>query len=96
MLFTIFTRNDETSKEIEQVCYEKMLKNNFIEDKENPEIVICIGGDGTFLRAVQHFFSKISSITFVGIRSGTLGYFYAYEQDQIDLLIDDLLNNKII
>ena len=95
MYFAIFTRDDENSKQIERACYEQLINNNFIENKEKPDYVICVGGDGTFLRAVQHYFSNISQITFVGIKSGTLGYFCAYESNEIELLVSDLINKSL-
>ena len=94
MHFTIFTREDLNSKKIEKKCYRELSKYDLIKDDINPDFVICIGGDGTFLRAVQHYFNRISQITFIGIKSGSLGYFCAYESNEIEKMVSDLIEGK--
>lgn len=95
MYFAIFTRDDDYSKQIEKSCYDELIKKGFIENKDNPHYVIFIGGDGTFLRAVQHYFQKIDQIIFVGVRSGTLGFYCTYENTEIEKLVCDLESNTL-
>lgn len=95
MYFAIFTRDDDYSKQIEKTCYDELIRSGFVENKEAPDYVIFIGGDGTFLRAVQFYFQQIDKITFVGIRSGSLGFYCVYESNEIKKLVSDLASNSL-
>lgn len=52
---------------------------------ENAVLNICIGGDGTFLRAVHK--TGFSSTPFVGVNTGTLGFFQEISILEIDKFI---------
>ena len=52
-------------------------------DNDNPDVVFSIGGDGTFLKTVHKYFDKLDKISFVGINSGTLGFFYDFVKEDI-------------
>ncbi len=49
---------------------------DIVEDK--PDLVIVIGGDGTFLKAIQHYSNDLDHVSFVGIGIGELSYFYDF------------------
>ncbi len=95
MRFAIFCRQDERSMKRKEDLNQRLIQEGYIEDEAHPEYVFFIGGDGTFLRAVQHYLSSLSDITFIGIKTGTLGFFYAYDQDEISLLLEDLKQQNI-
>ncbi len=65
---------------------EECDKRGYIIDNENPDIVIFVGGDGTFLRAVQHYIDKLDTINFVGVNDGTLCFFFDYTDKDISHL----------
>lgn len=90
--YWIRAKNDVVSKEIENRINDFLKGSEFIAEEENPEIVIVIGGDGTFLRAVHHYIDTIDSIHFIGIHTGTLGFFTSYSTEEVDQFLDDLLN----
>ncbi len=46
-----------------------------IEDSENPEIVISVGGDGTLLQAFHQYSHMLSKVAFVGVHTGHLGFY---------------------
>ncbi|ATZ18894.1 inorganic polyphosphate/ATP-NAD kinase [Williamsoniiplasma somnilux] len=50
-------------------------KPQYIHDEFNPNYVFVIGGDGTFLSAVQKFQNKLSEIIFVPIKFGGIGFY---------------------
>lgn len=56
----------------------------------NPEVVIFIGGDGTFLKAVHQFVDNLNNIKFIGLCTGHLGFFFDYAQNDIEFLLQDL------
>lgn len=65
---------------------------NLVKDcNESVDLVITVGGDGTFLRQVKCL--DFPSITFVGINTGHLGFYQEISVDEIDYFIESL-NNK--
>lgn len=85
MKYTIFgnaTYNTEINQKLQVV--------GFTLDDKNPDVVISVGGDGTMLRAVQHFMDKIDQILFVGIKTGRLGFYTDFLPSQIDELVEVL------
>lgn len=57
---------------------------------EDALVNICIGGDGAFLRAVHA--SNFSSVPFLGINTGHLGFFQEIDPSNIDVLVESLVN----
>lgn len=55
----------------------------------NPDMVIVLGGDGTFLRASLCFAKQ--QVPLVGVNTGTLGFLTRIEADRISLYLDRLL-----
>ena len=55
MKFSIIDRMDPNSIIQRNEIRNKLIQKNWIYDEENPELVICVGGDGTFLRAIHQY-----------------------------------------
>ena len=70
------------------------LKGKLIESDTNFSICITIGGDGTFLYAINKYIDKLDTISFVGIHAGTLGFYTDYTKDELDLLVNHLLKSQ--
>lgn len=51
------------------------------------ELLICIGGDGTTLRAIHSY--DFPDVPIVGINTGHLGFFQELSPDQVDSFIED-------
>lgn len=94
MKFTVFTSPTRNDNEIKKEVIDSFSASGFELDNENPEIVVYLGGDGTFLRAVNKYISNIENIKFVGICIGTLGFFYDYQREDIKNAIEDIKNEK--
>ncbi len=77
---------DETISSIK----EKILSYGFELDDSKPDVVLFIGGDGTFLRAVHQYYNELSKVKFVGLCKGHLGFFYSYDESELDVLFSDL------
>ena len=101
----IYCSDTPNSKAVEKTLREKLEKSGFTvtcdfadnnEDNyqlnDDIELIICIGGDGTFLGAVHHF--NFPSIPFIGVNTGHLGFFQEIMPDQLDLFIENYENNK--
>lgn len=88
--YTLVIRQDELSKKIAKKI-EKGLKGILVYDESNPDLVISIGGDGTMLQSVHRYLKN--ECNFVGVHTGTLGFFTDYQKDEIDNLIEDIKND---
>lgn len=73
---------------------EEIDKYSYALDNDNPDVVFSIGGDGTFLRAVHYYLDKLDSILFIGINSGSLGFLYDFNEEEIPLLFKNLFEGK--
>lgn len=78
------------TSEIEQIIQEK-FEYELVD--ENPNIVFCLGGDGTFLDAVAKFGT---SPLYIPINLGSLGFYCSWGKDDIDNLIKDYNENCIM
>ena len=91
--FRLFSNDNERSKVVEEKVRDKLVKNNFIEDKDNYDLAIAIGGDGSFLRMVKQT-NFNSDVLYVGINAGTLGFAQEVSIDDIDDFIEELKNGS--
>lgn len=89
--YTLIVREDEVSKKIAQELKTK-LEGVITYDDKNPQLVIAVGGDGTVLKSVHQY--KNDDVYFLGIHTGTLGFFTDYNKDEIDKFVEDLKNSN--
>lgn len=92
MKFNLIVRQDETSQQIATNLTQQLLLHQFIKDSESPDIVISIGGDGTFLEAFHQYAHKLSTVRFMGLHTGHLGFFADWSPNEVDQLVADLVN----
>ncbi|HAK05526.1 MAG TPA: NAD kinase [Firmicutes bacterium] len=90
MRINIFTRGDTRSVAIKEQISKRILSHKDLEISPKPDVIIFIGGDGTFLRAVQHYRDALDHLTFIGVHTGTLGFFCDYHVSEIEKLLEDL------
>jgi len=96
MKISLFSVHKEKTALIEQQITDLLEMHEIEIDNRDPDIIICVGGDGTFLKAVQSNIDRLEDVCFLGINNGTLGYFYDYEADEIDQAISDLDTGKLV
>ena len=92
--FTLFVRPDEKSRSIAEnirkLCFYTPLK-----EVKSGDLIIAIGGDGTFIDAVTS--TKFSSEKlYAGIHTGTLGFLQNLSSEEIYKLIKTLEHKKEI
>lgn len=63
----------------------KLNKYGLREDNYNPQLVIAIGGDGTFLKALNKT-NYSSNLMYIGINTGHLGFLQEINDNEIDEL----------
>ncbi|MBR2560022.1 MAG: NAD(+)/NADH kinase [Firmicutes bacterium] len=54
---------------------------------DDVDLIVCIGGGGTFLEAIHHF--DFPEVPFIGINTGHLGFF----QEMMPDMLDDFITN---
>lgn len=95
MKIAVFINEHKPIGDINKLIIGEALSRGFTIDNINPDIVIFVGGDGTFLRAVHHYLSIIQSVKFLGIGAGNLGFFYDFNPDDIHQLFALLKEEKL-
>ena len=92
MRFCISLRDGDGVKKVSDFIKESLLKEGLVYDEINPELVISVGGDGTFLRAIQKYF--LIKPLFANINFGNLGYLCEYTEKELKEFIVDLLDKN--
>ena len=93
-VITINSNNLEKSIETKEILTKKLIENDFLVSsklEKNTELIISIGGDGSFLKTIQDF--KFPSVPMVVINTGHLGFFAEFDPDEIDEFISLYKNN---
>ncbi|WP_297237102.1 NAD kinase [uncultured Faecalicoccus sp.] len=93
MRFTTIVRNDEHSRQVSKHLIQECQNRGWIYDSDNPEMILSIGGDGTLLRGIHQYLPVLDQISFVGIHTGTLGFFTDYTHEEIHSFLEDIVAN---
>ncbi|WP_379130379.1 NAD kinase [Paenibacillus sp. sgz500958] len=88
MRYYVLDRGDQLSMNLAEQFHKLAAERNLQLDAESPEIVISIGGDGTMLHAFHTFIDRISSLAFVGVHTGHLGFYADWQAEELASLID--------
>lgn len=91
MKYKIIIKPNSCIDQLVNKIHTTLQSNGFCEDHLHPELIICIGGDGTLLHAVHEHLSLIDHAMFVAIHNGTLGFFTDYTIDEIDQFLEDVI-----
>lgn len=92
----ISNRNFESKKTTSKLIELLTMRGFHASEKYDPraELNICVGGDGSFLRAVHsHNFPKIP---FIGINTGNLGFFQEIQTFEIEKFINKYMDNDYV
>ena len=86
----IYTNEDRYSEETTSNLIAKLEAAGYAVTRELTEdvvLLICIGGDGTTLRAIHSY--DFPEVPIVGINTGHLGFFQEIRPDQVEDFIED-------
>lgn len=84
----VHSNDTAVSRETRELLVTKLEKSGFTAVdtlSEDVELVICIGGDGSFLEAVHKY--NFPKVPFIGINTGHLGFFQEIHPSQLDEFI---------
>ena len=90
--YTIVSKKDDVSRHLAALIKEELKELTY--DEEHPEIVISVGGDGTMIYSIHRYEHVLNDVSFVGIHTGTLGFFTDYLKDEYKQLVEDILTKQ--
>jgi len=85
---SIFSKSDSRSTRTKKRLAEILKQNGFSvkDDSQNPgDLIVCIGGDGTFLKTIHHFDFPCTPV--IGINTGHLGFFQEISPEELDQFV---------
>lgn len=88
----IFKSENIKSRNTQKVLEEKLKAKGFLISDDEFDLAISIGGDGTFLKMVNETGFN-SSLAYIGINTGTLGFAPEIYPQDIDNFLDKLAHN---
>lgn len=90
----LFIKDNKKAIKFGEIVKEKLLNNNIKIDDKEYDLIISIGGDGTFLKMI-HKEKFNNDIYYLGINAGSLGFLTSFSVKEIDKFFE-LLNNGLI
>jgi len=94
--WTIFIE-EELAKSLKQkgkLGFEYNTFNSFMDIKNGIDLVVSMGGDGTFLKCVRYI--KDSGVPILGINTGRLGFLANVSKDQINDALKDVKDKNYV
>ena len=93
----IHSNDTDISKKAEVIIRQKLIEAGYMiadDFSEDLKLIICIGGDGSFLTAVHQY--GFPHIPFVGVNTGHLGFFQELSLEDIDDFIRNYQDGKFV
>ncbi|OZU90613.1 NAD kinase [Virgibacillus indicus] len=90
MKFKIVSKGDDRSNRIKATMKQYLTEFDLKYDKEEPDLVISVGGDGTFLEAFHRYVHRLKSTAFIGVHTGHLGFYADWTPDEVEKLIIEI------
>lgn len=87
MKFSIVSKGDQRSNNIKEMMKKHLTEFDLIEDKKHPDLVISVGGDGTFLEAFHRYAHRLQTTAFIGVHTGHLGFYADWLPEEVEKLI---------
>src|SRR5690625_7952162 len=93
MKFAIVSKGDERSNKLKQMMKEYLLNFYLIYDKEEHELVISVGGDGTILAPFHRYVHRLQSTAFVFVHTCHLGFYATLIPEELTKLVNHSVKN---
>jgi NAD+ kinase len=92
--FVVTSKGDDKSNAIKTILDQYLSDFDLVMDEEAPDLVITVGGDGTFLHAVHQYFHRLKETAFIGVHTGHLGFYADWLPDEIEKLVIEISKEK--
>lgn len=84
MKYRLFIKKGlEASSFVSNILDVVSIDSRFQKDEVDPELIIVIGGDGTFLKAAQATFPKNKETRYLCFNAGTIGFYNDFSEEDI-------------
>lgn len=90
MKFSIVSRGDKRSNQIKSKMYQYLINFDLTYDEDKPDLVITVGGDGTFLDAFHRYVDRLKTTAFIGVHTGHLGFYADWVPSEVEKLIIEI------
>lgn len=80
------------SLEARKILEKSIRRSGMRLSRQNPDLILCIGGDGTMLSAIRKY--RELRVPFVGLNTGTLGFLPGIDMKDIDSVAEKLKNGE--
>ncbi|HIS29893.1 MAG TPA: NAD kinase [Candidatus Avamphibacillus intestinigallinarum] len=90
MKFDIVSRGDHRSNNIKSTMTQYLTDFDLEYSEEEPDLVISVGGDGTFLEAFHRYVHRLNETAFIGIHTGHLGFYADWMLEEVERLIIEI------
>lgn len=94
MKFAIQSRSDQLSNDLMARAKTYLTDFGLEWNEESPDIVLSIGGDGTLLHAFHRYRQQLSSVAFIGVHTGHLGFYADWKPAEIEKLVISIAKEK--
>jgi NAD+ kinase len=92
--FMVYSKQMENNSILIEKIKSTLISHQFVYDEQHPTLIIILGGDGSFLRAVHDpRLPRGRGIQYVLFNTGHLGFYADYQRDEGDAFIKDLIEN---
>lgn len=89
--YALVVKQDELSKKVAKEISRGLI--GVLEyNQDDPDLVISVGGDGTMLMSVHQYLKN--DVYFVGVHTGTLGFFTDFQKNEVLELIELIRQNE--
>src|SRR5690606_2653111 len=93
MRFAILSRGDQKSELIKSRMKQYLMDFSMEYDEKEPELVISVGGDGTFLEAFHTYIYRLEETAFIGVHTGHLGFYADWLPEEVEKLVIEITKN---
>ncbi|MFC4559336.1 NAD kinase [Virgibacillus kekensis] len=90
MKFAIVSKGDERSNKIQATMKQYLTDFDLEYNEDEPDLVISVGGDGTFLEAFHRYVNCLKSCAFIGVHTGHLGFYADWVPEEVEKLIIEI------
>src|SRR5690625_4078636 len=67
-----------------------LIDFDLVYNDEEPDLVISVGGDGTFLEAFRRYINRLDNTAFLGVHKGHLGLYTDWTADELEKLVIEI------
>ena len=89
----LFVNHNDQSIRLAKLVKDNFIKNGFNVSDDSFDLGIAVGGDGAFIRMVRNS-GFDSSVNYVGVNAGTLGFLQEANEHEINRLISVVQNEE--